>query len=115
MDFKSFPPDKQGYDNIVVFIDRLGKEAISIPCTKEATAKDLAEMFYTHVYRHHNVLESIVSDYRPQFISTFWNAFCGLISTKVKLSTAYYPETDRQTEIINQYIDQRLRLYVNYY
>jgi hypothetical protein len=115
VDFKSFPPDKQGYDNIAVFIDRLSKEAISIPCTKEATAKDLAEMFYTHVYRHHNVPESIVSDRGPQFISAFWNAFCGLIGTKVKLSTAYHPETDGQTEIMNQYIDQRLRPYVNHY
>jgi hypothetical protein len=98
-----------------VFIDRLSKEAISIPCTKEATAKDLAEMFYTHVYRHHNVPESIVSDRGPQFISAFWNAFCGLIGTKVKLSTAYHPKTDGQTEIMNQYIDQRLRPYVNHY
>ena len=64
MDFKLFLPNKQGYDNIVMFIDRLGKEAISILCTKEATAKDLAEMFYTYVYRHYNVLELIVSDYR---------------------------------------------------
>jgi hypothetical protein len=115
IDFKSFPPDKQGYDNIAVFIDRLSKEAVSIPCTKEATAKDLAEMFYIHVYRHHNVPESIVSDRGPQFTSTFWDAFCGLIGTKIKLSTAYHPETDGQTEIMNQYIDQRLRPYVNHY
>jgi hypothetical protein len=115
VDFKSFPPDKQGYDNVAVFIDRLSKEAVSIPCTKEATAKDLAEMFYIHVYRHHNTPESIVSDRGPQFISAFWNAFCGLIGTKVKLSTAYHPETDGQTEIMNQYLDQRLRPYVNHY
>ena len=62
VDFKSFPPDKQGYNSIAVFIDRLGKEAVSIPCTKEVTAKDLAELFYIHVYRHHNVPESVVSD-----------------------------------------------------
>jgi hypothetical protein len=115
VDFKSFPPDRAGYDNIVVFIDRLSKEAISIPCTKEATATDLAHLFYTHVYRHHNVPESIVSDRGPQFISQFWNAFCSLIGTKVKLSTAFHPQTDGQTEIMNQYIDQRLRPYVNHY
>lgn len=63
----------------------------------------------------HNVPESVVSDRGPQFISAFWNAFCGLIGTKVKLSTAYHPETDGQTEIMNQYIDQRLRPYVNRY
>ena len=71
VDFKSFPPDKEGYDNIAVFIDRLSKEAVSILCTKEVIAKDLAKMFYVHVYRHYNVPKSVVLDYRPQFISTF--------------------------------------------
>ena len=65
MDFKSFPPNKQGYNNIIVFINRLSKEAVLIPCTKEAIAKDLAEMFYIHVYRHYNVPESVVLDRGP--------------------------------------------------
>ena len=71
MDFKSFPPDKQGYNSIAVFIDRLGKEAVSILYTKEVTAKDLAELFYIYVYRHYNVPESVVLDQGPQFISAF--------------------------------------------
>jgi transposase InsO family protein len=115
VDFKSFPADKDGYNNIAVFIDRLGREAISIPCTNEVTARGLAELFYVHIYRHYNVPESIVSDRGRQFISAFWNAFCSLIGTKVKLSTAYHPETDNQTEIMNQYIDERLRPYVDHY
>jgi hypothetical protein len=65
VDFKSFPPNKQGYNNIIVFINRLSKEAVLIPYTKEAIAKDLAEMFYIHVYRYYNVPKSIVLDYRP--------------------------------------------------
>jgi hypothetical protein len=44
---------------------------VLIPYIKEATAKDLAEMFYIHVYRHHNVPKSVVLDRRPQFISAF--------------------------------------------
>ena len=111
VDFKSFPPDREGYDNIAVFIDRLGKEAISIPSYKTATAKNLAQ----HVYRHHNVPESIVSDRGPQFASLFWNHFCEILGTKVKLSTDFHPQTDGQTEVMNQYIDQRLRPYFNYY
>ncbi|POS82116.1 hypothetical protein EPUL_006419, partial [Erysiphe pulchra] len=115
VDFKSFPPDRSGYNCIVVFIDRLSKEAISIPCYKTITAKDLAEIFCQYVYRYHNVPESIVSDRGPQFISSFWKSFCTLIGTNLNLSTAYHPQTDGQTEIMNQYIDQRLRPYVNYY
>ena len=42
MDFMSFPPDRHGYDAVFVVVDRLGKRPRSIPCTKEATAKDLA-------------------------------------------------------------------------
>ncbi len=78
-----------------MFIDQLSKEVILIPYTKEATAKDLAEMFYIHVYQHHNTPKLIVLDHSPQFISAFWDAFCGLIRTKVKLSIIYYPETNR--------------------
>ena len=50
MDFKLFLPDKQGYNSIAVFIDRLGKEAMLILYTKEVIAKDLAELFYIYVY-----------------------------------------------------------------
>ena len=48
-----------------MFINRLSKEAVLIPYTKEAIAKDLAKMFYIHVYRHYNVPKSMVLDYRP--------------------------------------------------
>ena len=50
MDFKLFPPNKQGYNSIAVFIDRLGKEAMSILYIKEVIAKDLIELFYIYVY-----------------------------------------------------------------
>jgi hypothetical protein len=56
-----------------------------------------------------------VSDRGPQFISSFWNEFCSILGIKLKLSTAEQPQTDGQTEIVNQYIDQRLRPFVNYY
>jgi hypothetical protein len=48
-------------------------------------------------------------------VSHFWKEFCRILGIKLKLSTAYHPQTDGQTEIINQYIDQRLRPFVNYY
>jgi hypothetical protein len=48
-----------------VFINRLSKEAVLIPCIKEAIAKDLAEMFYIHMYRHYNVPKSVVLDRGP--------------------------------------------------
>jgi transposase InsO family protein len=115
MDFKSFPKDKYGNDMIYVVVDRLGKRAYSIPCKKTITAKDMARLYISHIWRTHGPPDSIVSDRGPQFISEFWREFCRILGIKLKLSTAYHPQTDGQTEIMNQYIDQRLRPFVNYY
>ena len=115
MDFKEFPRDKHGYDQILVIIDRLSKQAVSIPCHKNVDSRGLAQLFIQWIYRFGHTPVSIVSDRGPQFVSSFWSAFCQIIGTKVKLSTAYHKETDGQTEIMNKYIDQRLRPFVNYY
>jgi integrase-like protein len=115
MDFKSMPKDKRGYDNLCVFIDRLSKQSISEPCYKTATAEDMAEMYIARVYRYYGPPLTIVSDRGPQFISKFWKEFNRILGTKTRLSTADHPQTDGQTEIMNQYIDQRLRPFTNYY
>ena len=115
MDFKEFPKDKYGFDVILVIIDRLGKDSITIPCYKTINARGLATLFINWVYRFGHTPETIISDRGPQFISSFWQAFCQIIGVKIKLSTAYHKETDGQTEIMNRYIDQRLRLFVTYY
>jgi len=115
MDFKSFPPSKRGYNSILVVVDRLGKRPISVPCHKTTTARELAALFINHVWRHYGPPDTIVSDRGPQFISSFWKEFCSILGIRLKLSTAEQPQTDGQTEIVNQYIDQRLRPFVNYY
>src|SRR5208282_1753950 len=115
MDFCSFPRDKSGYDNVFVVVDRLSKQAISIPCYKTATAKDMARLYIYHVYRYYGAAESIVSDRGGQFISGFWKEFNRILGTQLKLSTAHHPQTDGQTEIMNQYLEQRLRPFVSYY
>src|SRR5262249_36817832 len=68
-----------------------------------------------YVYRYFGPPDSIVSDRGPQFVSAFWNAFCQHLGVKIKLSTANHPQTDGQTEIMNQYLDLRLRPFVDYY
>jgi hypothetical protein len=70
-DFKSFPTDDDRYDTICVFIDRLSKAAVSIPCYNIITAKGMAELYYTYVYRYYGWPDSIVSDRGPQFVSSF--------------------------------------------
>jgi hypothetical protein len=115
VDFKKCPESKNGHNMVVIFMDRLGKHPVMVPVRDTITARELVPLFLIHIVRHAGVSDTIVSDRRPQFISDFWNEFCTRIGIKLKLSTAYHPQTDGQTEIVNQYFDQRLRLYVNYY
>jgi len=115
MDFRTFPRDKHGYDAVFVVVDRLSKRPISIPCHKTTDARGMARLFVTHVYRHKGAPLTIVSDRGGQFISDFWGEFCKILGAKLKLSTAFHPETDGQTEIVNQYMAQRLRPFANYH
>src|SRR6266536_2335081 len=115
MDFKSMPKDKVGYDTVFVVIDCLSKQAVSIPYHKTITAKEMTWLYIVFIYRYFGLLVSIISDHRPQFVSKFWAEFCHILGIKLKLLTAFYPQTDGQTEIMNQYLDQRLRPFVNYY
>ena len=94
-------------------LDRFGKRAISIPCEKTVTAAQAANLYYTHIWRIYGTPETATSDRGPQFISAFTHGLCKLTGVKQKLSTAYHPQTDGNTEVLNQYIDQRLRLFVN--
>ena len=61
-DFKAMPKDKNGNDNVFVIIDRLGKRAFSLPCTREATAATAARLYYEHPWRIYGTPETITSD-----------------------------------------------------
>jgi len=115
MDYKSCPKDQYGYDNVFVVVDRLSKQAISVPCYKTTDSKGMARLFTDRIYRYFGPPDSIVSDRGPQFISEVWGEFCRILGIQISLSTADHPQTDGQTEVMNQYLDQRLRPFVNYY
>jgi len=114
-DFHYIPKDKHGYDCVWVIIDRLSKIPFSIPCHRTVTAKDVAAMYYQHVYRIFGVPETMTSDRGPQFIAAFMDELCKLTGVKQKLSTAEHPQTDGNTEIYNQYLNHRLRPFINHY
>jgi transposase InsO family protein len=115
VDFKKCPESRTNYNIVAIFVDRLSKRPITIPVQDTITAKELAPLFLEHVVRHIGLPDTIVSDRGPQFVLDFWNEFCTRLQIKLKLSTANHPQTDGQTEIINQYFDQRLRPYISYY
>ncbi|KAL1979106.1 hypothetical protein VTN96DRAFT_6844 [Rasamsonia emersonii] len=115
MDFRSFPKDKHGFDAVFVVVDRLSKRPVSVPCHKTITARQMARLYVDHVYRWTGPPDTIVSDRGGQFISEFWDEVCKILRVKLKLSTSHHPQTDGQTEIVNQYMAQRLRPFVSYY
>jgi cytochrome c biogenesis factor len=64
--------------------------------------------------RLHGVPKSIVSDRDTRFTSNFWKALWTLLGTKLKMSTAYHPQTDGQTEVTNKTVETMIRAYVNH-
>ena len=107
-------PKSHGYDSILVFIDRLTKMSHLIPCTKTATAPDFARMYMDYIIRLHGLPDSIVSDRGAIFTSRFWKSLANMMGTRQRLSTAFHPQTDGQTERMNQTVEQYLRMYCNY-
>jgi hypothetical protein len=71
MDYKDFPKDKHGFDRILVFIDRLGKDSVTIPCHQDIDARGTAQLFIQWIYRFGHTPETIVSDRGAQFVSSF--------------------------------------------
>jgi hypothetical protein len=72
MDFKSFNKDRYSYDAILVIMDRLGKQLFSLLTHKICTAANLAELYYTFLWRIFGTFETIISDRGPQFVTEFF-------------------------------------------
>lgn len=117
MDFITALPQSivngRSYTDILVIVDRLSKKKKFIPVVN-LRVETLVQAFLEYVWREEGFPEQIVSDRGTQFISHFWNRLCQRLKIKPKLSTAYHPETDGQTENANAYLKQYLRAFVAY-
>ena len=74
----------------------------------------LARLFRDNVWKLHGLPESVISDRGPQFAAGLMKELNKMLGIETKLSMAYHPETDRQTERTNQELEQYLRMYVNH-
>ena len=113
MDLITGLPRCKHFDSIFVVVDRLSKMAIFTPTSTHVTAEKLADLFVTRVVTRFGMPASIVSDRDPRFTSTFWTHTCKLFGTKQKMSSAFHPQTDGQTERMNRLLEETLRHYVN--
>jgi len=104
-DFITKLPLAQGYDAILVVVDRLMKMVHFIPTTEKTTAEGLARLFRDNVWKLHGLPESIISDRGPQFAAGLMRELNEILGIKSKLSMAFHPQTDRQTERVNQELE----------
>jgi transposase InsO family protein len=105
----------QRHDSIWVIVDRLTKIAHFLPVHTTYNAKKYAEIYIDQIIRLHGVPKMIISDRGAQFIAQFWEQLQYALGTKLIRSSAYHPQTDEQTERVNQILEYMLRACVLQY
>jgi Integrase zinc binding domain/Chromo (CHRromatin Organisation MOdifier) domain len=101
------------YDAILVVVDRYTKMARFIPTITNIAAPEFAALFHENIELKYGSPRGIVSDRDTRITSKFWAEICAYSLIKRKLSTAFHPQTDGQTEILNRILENYLRAYTS--
>jgi len=114
MDFITDLPLSEGSDAVLIVIDRLTKMPHFIPSTKDMNARQFQETFMREIFRLHGLPRDIITDRGSIFTSDLWKETTKKPGIERRLSTAFHPQTDGQTERTNSTLEQYLPAYVNY-
>ncbi len=112
IDFIGKLPADDGFDCIATITDRLGADLRLIPTRTDVTGEDFAVQFFDHWYCENGLPTEIVSDRDKLFVSAFWKALHKLSGVKLKMSTAFHPQSDGSSERTNKTVIQTLRYHV---
>src|SRR5260221_1624759 len=106
--------DSKGYNAVLMVVDRLSKRIHAVPTVTSLDSAGVARLFLEHIWHHHGLPEEVISNRRPAFISNFSHELAALLGVKLTPSTSYHPQTDGQTECMNQEIEAYLRVFVSH-
>jgi len=109
MDFITDLPKSKGYDTILVVIDQLIKMSHFIPYWKDLDARQFANLFIKEIVRLHGLPHDIITNKGTLFTTDLWKETAGKLGIEGRLSTAFHPQTDGQTERTNAILEQYLR------
>ena len=104
---------EDSYDLILVMVDQLTKYSHIILFKKMYTAEQLRYIILNRLIRYHRISKELTSDWDKLFTLNYWKMLILILKIKLKMSTAYHPQTDDQTEWTNQSLKQYLQHYVN--
>jgi hypothetical protein len=108
-------PMSNGFNLILIFVNRFTKKVEALSCSnKEITSLGVAKMYQDHLFKHYGLPRKFISNRKPQFVSKFMMELCKLLGIDQNPCTVFHPQTDGQTEHINQELEQYLRIFVNH-
>jgi len=85
-----------------------------IPTIEKTMAEGLARLFRDNMWKLHSLPESIISDRGPQFAAELMQELNRMLGIESKMSMVFHPQTDGQTERVNQKLEQYLRMFINH-
>jgi hypothetical protein len=113
VDFTIELPDSHGFDATMVVVDSVSKRSHFIPTHTTITALGSARLYLQNVWKLHGLPNSMLSDHRPQFVAEFMHELYCLLGITISSSTAYHPQSDGQTECINQELEQYIQIFIS--